>query len=919
MGGKIMRPLQLTISAFGPYAGTCQLDLSQLGEKGLYLITGDTGAGKTTIFDAITFALYGQTSGNFRSADMLRSKYADSATPTYVEMVFAYNHKEYTIRRNPEYLRPAKKGEGFVKEKANATFILPDNKQPVTGIKDVNSAVIELIGLDANQFTQIAMIAQGEFLRLIYATTKERSEIFRRIFNTKPYQILQDKLKEKFNALKKDFLLINNSINQYIENITLPETTDKTAAILPAEYPQKLEQMIENDRQILAETEAALKNREDELFKLNETLNEHKRQEKLLQEQQKIQKFLHDNQDSLADWEKIYLERQTDYEKNTPKLAVKIAQITTELPNYARITKLQTIQQKQQQSLQTKKRLLTDTQKQLTALEENILNITAKLNALNNISAQMEKTKSALEKLQQKQDKLDKLNSDLALYQQYRREYSRRKKAFNDETAAHIQLSQTYDQQYYAFLAEQAGILADSLKPDTPCPVCGSLHHPRPAQKSSHAPTQIELEQTKQQLDKMTQKLNKLSSELGEIAGKGQNMNTEILRQAQQLFRTEDKTLLNALLTKEQTTLQADKSLLTEKLHQQTEQLQQKEQLTQISEQTTAMQKKLQNTQLELTRFITQAEADTKHTVKEIADLKQSLLFDNEQTAQNQLQVYRQEQTALKENMLQAQNKWETLQQKITEYTASLRSIQQQISPQKQNTAELSSMQQQLQQEKNQLNQKAQTLHTRISTNSQTRQKLIKQLDKLSACEKLYTNMKALYDTATGSVSGKERIMLETYVQMHYFDRIIIRANTRLMLMSQGQYELKRCENSEQLRFQTGLELDVIDHYNGTVRSVKTLSGGEAFKASLSLALGLADEIQSFAGGIHLDTMFIDEGFGSLDSDSLMQSIKVLNGLTEQTKLIGIISHVNELKEKIDRQIQITKKNEQGSTAQILI
>ena len=417
----------------------------------------------------------------------------------------------------------------------------------------------------------------------------------------------------------------------------------------------------------------------------------------------------------------------------------------------------------------------------------------------------------------------------------------------------------------------------------------------------------------------MTQKLNKLSSELGEIAGKGQNMNTEILRQAQQLFRTEDKTLLNALLTKEQTTLQADKSLLTEKLHQQTEQLQQKEQLTQISEQTTAKQKNLQNTQLELTRFITQAEADTKHTVKEIADLKQSLLFDDEQTAQNQLQIYRQKQTTLKENMLQAQNKWETLQKKITEYKASLRSIQQQISPQKQNAAELSSMQQQLQQEKNQLNQKAQTLHTRISTNSQTRQKLIKQLDKLSACEKLYTNMKALYDTATGSVSGKERIMLETYVQMHYFDRIIIRANTRLMLMSQGQYELKRCENSEQLRFQTGLELDVIDHYNGTVRSVKTLSGGEAFKASLSLALGLADEIQSFAGGIHLDTMFIDEGFGSLDSDSLMQSIKVLNGLTEQTKLIGIISHVNELKEKIDRQIQITKKNEQGSTAQILI
>ena len=154
---------------------------------------------------------------------------------------------------------------------------------------------------------------------------------------------------------------------------------------------------------------------------------------------------------------------------------------------------------------------------------------------------------------------------------------------------------------------------------------------------------------------------------------------------------------------------------------------------------------------------------------------------------------------------------------------------------------------------------------------------------------------------------------------MIYFDKIIVRANTRLMMMSQGQYELKRSQNSEQLRYQTGLELDVIDHYNGTIRSVKTLSGGEAFKASLSLALGLADEIQSSAGGIHLDTMFIDEGFGSLDSESLSQAIKVLNQLTEQTKLIGIISHVNELKEKIDKQIRITKKNERGSTAKILI
>ena len=195
----------------------------------------------------------------------------------------------------------------------------------------------------------------------------------------------------------------------------------------------------------------------------------------------------------------------------------------------------------------------------------------------------------------------------------------------------------------------------------------------------------------------------------------------------------------------------------------------------------------------------------------------------------------------------------------------------------------------------------------------------MKKIELLDTKQSFYSNIQALYTTATGSVAGKERIMLETYVQMHYFDRILIRANPRLMMMTQGQYELVRCKSSEQLRSQTGLELDVIDHYNGTTRSVKTLSGGESFKASLSLALGLSDEIQSFAGGIHLDTMFIDEGFGSLDSESLAQAIKVLSQLSQGNKLIGIISHVDELKEKIDKQIQITKNHEKGSTAKILI
>ena len=913
-----MRPLKLTISAFGPYADVCTLDLDQLGEKGLYLITGDTGAGKTTIFDAITFALYGQASGNFRSVDMLRSKYANASTPTYVEMVFSYNHKKYTIKRNPEYLRPAKKGDGFVKEKALAIFISPDKKQPITGSKNVNNAIIELIGLDANQFTQIAMIAQGEFLKLIYATTKERSEIFRRIFNTKPYQILQDKIKERFNFLRNNFSSINTSIEQHIENIIFPED-NLPQNLLQSEYPSYLEQVISNDSNTFTEMNNSLQKCETELFNISQAIEENNNQKKLLQKQQSIQQFLEDNKNNLSLLEKDYLHQKNIYEEKSPSLTIKIAKLTEELPKYAQITKKQLSLEQQQKDLSLKKQQLSNAQKELTDLEEQSLKISTELNALNDISAQIEKTKSDLEKLEQTQFELDKLKNDVYLYQQYRQEYATHLRDYKALQQAHLQLKQEHTAQYHAFLDEQAGILADNLKPDEPCPVCGSIHHPKPAQKSTKAPTQAQLERLQKQCDGLAKNLNDLSIDLGKIKGKGQNINEEILRQAKQLFNIDDKASLNTAIIEKENSLQTKKASLMNLMQKQNKQLCQKEKLTNLSEQIAIKQKKLQNEQLKFTQFITKTNADNEHILQEILELKQTLLFNDEQTAQEQLQLYKNQQSIFKENMLKAQSKWEHLQKEIDEYTTSLKIIQQQIIPQKQNTEELLLQQEKLKQEKTSLNEKLQNLHTRISTNSKTRQKLLEQLEKLSDCEKLYTNMKALYDTATGSISGKERISLETYIQMIYFDRIIIRANTRLMMMSQGQYELKRSQNSEQLRYQTGLELDVIDHYNGTIRSVKTLSGGEAFKASLSLALGLADEIQSSAGGIHLDTMFIDEGFGSLDSESLSQAIKVLNQLTEQTKLIGIISHVNELKEKIDKQIRITKKNERGSTAKILI
>lgn len=223
-----MRALRLTMSAFGPYAGRVEIELEKLGSRGLFLICGDTGAGKTTIFDAITFALYGEASGNVREADMLRSKYADALTPTEVELEFLYRGKRYVVKRSPEYLRPKARGEGFTKQAADATLIFPqeENRQPITKPKEVTKAVTELIGLNREQFSQIAMIAQGDFLKLLLAKTEERSKIFREIFNTAPYQILQEKLKAESGRLKSLYEDKSKSILQYINGVTYDEDTE---------------------------------------------------------------------------------------------------------------------------------------------------------------------------------------------------------------------------------------------------------------------------------------------------------------------------------------------------------------------------------------------------------------------------------------------------------------------------------------------------------------------------------------------------------------------------------------------------------------------------------------------------------------------------------------------------------------------
>ena len=410
-----MRPLKLTISAFGAYADKCELDMSLLGNKGIYLISGNTGAGKTTIFDAITFALYGHTSGGIRENEMLRSKYADKNTPTFVEMIFSYNNESYTIRRNPEYLRPAKKGNGFVKEKAQAEFY-PPNQQPITGIKEVNSAINELIGLDVNQFTQIAMIAQGEFLKLIHASTKERSDIFRKIFNTKPYQQLQEKLKECFNTLKKDFLLIDNSIKQYIEAIILPENINYDFnPLMPKDCLINLEQIINQDKN-------DLKQLEKDFTVLEQNIKENEKIINTAINQQQIQQKINEYQSELTAKAKILPNIQEklslvqkDFEIKSTSLNVNIAKLAEELPKYQYISKQQNLLQTAKKALQSKQQQMANDEATLAKLTQTINDIQTDLKTLTDINVQIEQTNSAQKENNQRLQNLTKLSTLLDL------------------------------------------------------------------------------------------------------------------------------------------------------------------------------------------------------------------------------------------------------------------------------------------------------------------------------------------------------------------------------------------------------------------------------------------------------------------------------------------------------------------------
>lgn len=925
-----MRPLRLTMSAFGPYAGKTELSLEQLGTRGLYLITGDTGAGKTTIFDAISFALFGEASGDSRAADMLRSQYAEAETPTQVELVFAYAGKTYTVRRSPEYERPAKRGDKLVTQKAEAELTLPDGRV-ITRLKDVDAQVQAILGVTRKQFSQIAMIAQGEFRRLLQANTKERMEIFRGIFKTEGYAALQQRLKTEASQARDDCAALRQSAQQYVSGIQCEEEHPLASRAemaregqLPAdEILSLLEQLLAQDEQEAVMLEENLHRTEQQLDVLGQKLREAANRADRERERINVET-------QLAEARRQETGKQEAAQKAKALLpraeAAKRQQVILEqqLPGYVELEQKQENLRKTDRAIQCCEKKRSDIKGHLVALGESVTAMQTEADSLGDVSVDLTEARHREEQLNLRKRTLRHLQQQLDDYGKLLNRLKRAQEAYVEAQNKAEQYQAEYVRKNRAFLDAQAGILARDLEEGQPCPVCGSLHHPVPAEASAEAPDQAAVELAKQAADKAGQVAAEKSTVAATLQGQKESQEAALAEALQTQF-AEEKKLSGAFLLSEpervgEAVEEVEEQLRTLSGH--LRDLEEKQQRRRILDsalpEKVEKQKQTTDELQMLEKELAGETARREELQTQICRLREQLPSEDRKTVEAHIQKLVQEVQGIEKQNEDARHALDNAQRQIEGLQGQQKALEQQLLVMPFYEVEtLRTDRERLQRQKAQLSEKGQQLPVYRSSHIFVKDHFLEQSKALAEAEHRYQWVRALYETACGTISGKEKLTLETYIQMTYFDRILDRANVRLMVMSDGQYELKRRALPGNMKSQSGLDLDVIDHYNGSERSADTLSGGEAFLASLALALGLSDEVQASAGGIRLDTLFVDEGFGSLSENALELAMKALSGLSEGNRLVGIISHVPELKERIDRQIVVTKDRTGGSRAEI--
>lgn len=915
-----MRPITLTMSAFGPYAEETVIRFDEFGKSGLYLITGDTGAGKTMLFDAIAFALFEKSSGEARDYKMFRSKYADDKAKTYVELVFENKGKTYKIHRD---IKISKKGEASTA----AEFYAEDGTQLSSSRTDIKKRINEILGIDFDQFSRIAMIAQGEFQKLLRADTTERQKIFQKIFRTQNYEKLQNLIAELNSDRKAAYEKDKQELSTYMGQLRFDPETESGKRIIEAggEMPnvpvviEALQEIIDQDETNHNEILTALKAADVKKSDLDKRLENARQAEKLRKDREKQQDLLPEKTDGLEQAKAAFAqeEQQAPHRENLQKQIHELQQKREDYQKLDDLKNLLTSKTKEKQQLQSEntayRETLDKTAKEYNELKQELDNLGSageELLELINTKANLDKTGHELKRFKKELLEFDELlHEALEAEEQYNLAKEKADRS-----------GQKYDLSYALYLSAQAGILAEEqLREDSPCPVCGSLHHPHPALKPEDAPSSKDLEKFQKDRDKDQREKQKKDAERAKLGGSLSEKRAAAEKKSHDLLELDELASVETVDEKirENNERLAETSRAIKSAEERKARKEELPELIQSREQTKS---NLDKMIAENERKLSALEADLLNTAQQAEELQKDLPFPDRGTAHQQeltltaeLRLSEQALGTRRNAMIQSENE-------LTALKARIEALSDQIKSHPIEDIEALDLEDQvLQNERAELDRQDKELAFRIKSNQESMRNIQTVQQMMEKHDADYRDSRGLYETVSGNMSGRERITLETYVQMAYFDRIVRQANLRLLKMTSGQYELKRRESTDSRQGKFGLDLDVIDHHNGSTRSANSLSGGETFMASLALALGMADEVQSSAGGIQLDSLFVDEGFGTLDNEALEQAIRTLDQLAGSHRLVGIISHVDSLKDRIDKQIVVEKQKSAGSIVKLAV
>ena len=933
-----MRPIKLVISAFGPYAERTVIDLDKLGTSGLYLISGDTGAGKTTIFDAITYALFGKASGDSRDdSKLFRCLNAKPETKTEVDLTFMYAGKEYRICRNPEYMRPKARGEGFTKEASSVTFYYPDasgkqgpTSRSVSKDKEVVNIVQEIIGIDRDQFTKIAMIAQGDFMKVLLSSTDERKKIFRKIFKTDKFNTLQEELKKRANEMDR---LCSDSESSACTMLSQIQCGEESAKLQDLEQAKNLaaQKQIADWQSVCELIQALLIEDDESLKKLQGSLDASGKRladmDKELGRAQNIQKTRDAFKKASENLEKILptlaplKEAKIVAEGKQPeceRLQESITTLKNSLSDYDKLESYRTNAKRKESEVKNLDAKLLTNRKSVDDTKAIIVDLERELSELGDAGSKKQELLAQSDKLSTRQNDLQKVGRSTKELSTLSDAFEKAKKAYLDADKEYQEKNEEYEAKNRAFLNEQAGIIAETLVDNEPCPVCGSTQHPHKACKSVEAPSQVELELLKKAVSLAESERNEKSAAASQAKGKFEEKQLAVQSLVQELFGDcsleEARERGNTEFTENRDKI----TLLTSAISKEEEREKRKAFLEKNIPEKRAELDKLQTESTELEKQISGMKAEVQSCTVAAEELSKELAFESKAAAEKQIRDMQATLDGIKRELENATAAFTECEKQVNELNASKATLASQLEGAPEfDLAALQASRDQAAEAHNALTHSQNEVSARLAQNKRSLEQIGKTVGALGEQLRKRAWIRNLSDTANGGLSGQGKVMLETYVQASYFDRIVSRANIRFRILSNGQYELVRRMEAANNRSQSGLDLNVLDHSSGKQREVKTLSGGESFLASLSLALGLADEVQSSAGGIQLDTMFVDEGFGSLDDESLKLAINTLQSLAGENRLVGIISHVNELEHKIDKIVRVKKDENKISRVSI--